>query len=106
MINFCPNCTSVLTDNKNLGQGVKVCKKCDARFLILETTTPKQNDNIEKILSAIDIAKIATQAKEIVEYATILCSLVDEYESDLWKRVVGRTTDAVKNIVTIYKEIK
>lgn len=41
MITYCPNCTSKLTENKKLAQGVSECTQCKGRFLILETTKPK-----------------------------------------------------------------
>ena len=40
MIAHCPNCKGKLRDNQNLAQGVKECKSCGGRYLILETTSP------------------------------------------------------------------
>jgi len=34
-IKFCPNCKNELSENNKLAQGVKECKKCNAKFFIL-----------------------------------------------------------------------
>jgi ribosomal protein L37AE/L43A len=44
-IKFCPNCAKDLSDNKKLAQGIKECKHCGTRFLILITSINNNKDN-------------------------------------------------------------
>jgi len=41
VIRFCPNCKEELSNSKKFAQGVKECKGCGCRFLILDTHVPK-----------------------------------------------------------------
>ena len=44
-IKHCPCCGENLINNQKLAQGIKECKFCKTRFLILITSNEKLNDN-------------------------------------------------------------